>query len=123
MVIIHQKDKRSDNTYAYESVSYWDKEKHQLRAHRRLIGRVSESGGVIPTDGRCRRTPAAIKRTRKRGPVPVTQFKRSFYGATWLLDQIGEKLGVAGDLRTCFPDDYSRLLSIVYYLILKTTAR
>ena len=29
MGIIHQKDKRSGITYAYESVSYWDKEKHQ----------------------------------------------------------------------------------------------
>ena len=33
MGIIHQKDKRSGITYAYESVSYWDKEKHQSRAH------------------------------------------------------------------------------------------
>ena len=28
--IIHQKDKRSGITYAYESVSYWDREKKQL---------------------------------------------------------------------------------------------
>lgn len=48
----------------------------------------------------------------------MTQVQRSFYGATWLLDQIGEKLGIVVDLRACFPDDYRRLLSIVYYLIL-----
>ena len=48
----------------------------------------------------------------------MTQIQRSFYGATWLLDQIGEKLGIVGDLRACFPDGYRRLLSIVYYLIL-----
>ena len=118
MGIILQKDRRSGITYAYESISYWDKEKHQSRAHRRLIGRVSESGEVVPTDGRCSRKPDAVKRTRRRGPVPVTQVQRSFYGATWLLDQIGEKLGIVGDLRACFPDDYRRLLSIVYYLIL-----
>ena len=123
MGIIHQKDKRSGITYAYESVSYWDKEKHQSRAHRRLIGRVSESGEVVPTDGRCSRKPDAVKRTRRRGPVPVTQIQRSFYGATWLLDQIGEKLGIVGDLRACFPDDYRRLLSIVYYPFWAATAR
>ena len=49
MGIILQKDRRSGITYAYESISYWDKEKHQSRAHRRLIGRVSESGEVVPT--------------------------------------------------------------------------
>ena len=38
--IIHQKDKRSGITYAYESISYWDREKKQSRAKRTLIGRV-----------------------------------------------------------------------------------
>lgn len=66
MGIILQKDRRSGITYAYESISYWDKEKHQSRAHRRLIGRVSESGEVVPTDGRCSRKPDAVKRTRRR---------------------------------------------------------
>lgn len=118
MGIIHQKDKRSGITYAYESVSYWDKEKHQSRAHRKLIGRVTETGEIIPTDGRCRHDSCAVRKTRRRGPVPMTQIKRSFFGATWLLDKIGEKLGLADDLRTCFPDDCRRLLSIAYFLIL-----
>jgi hypothetical protein len=38
--IIHQRDKRSGITYAYESVSHWDREKKQSRAKRTLIGRV-----------------------------------------------------------------------------------
>jgi hypothetical protein len=53
MAIIHQHDKRSGITYAYESISYWDKEKKQSRAKRKLIGRVDpETGEIIPTDGR-----------------------------------------------------------------------
>lgn len=53
MAIIHQHDKRSGITYAYESTSYWDKEKKQSRAKRKLIGRVDpETGEIIPTDGR-----------------------------------------------------------------------
>lgn len=118
MAIIHQKDKRSGITYAYESISYWDKEKRQSRAHRKLIGRVSATGEIIPTDGRCSHDSGAVRKTRRRGPVPMTQIKRSFFGATWLLDQIGEKLGLVNDLRSCFPDNYRRLLSIVYFLIL-----
>ncbi len=40
-------------TYVYESESYWDKEKQQPRAHRRLIGKIDEATGeIVPTDGR-----------------------------------------------------------------------
>ena len=53
MAIIHQYDKRSGITYAYESKSYWDKEKKTSRAKRTLIGRVDpDTGEIVPTDGR-----------------------------------------------------------------------
>ena len=53
MAIIHQHDKRTGITYAYESHSYWDKEKKTSRAKRTLIGRVDpETGEIVPTDGR-----------------------------------------------------------------------
>jgi hypothetical protein len=56
MAIIHQHDKRSGITYAYESHSYWDKEKRMTRAKRKLIGRVdSATGEIVATDGRCRK--------------------------------------------------------------------
>ena len=53
--IIHQLDKRTGITYAYESISYWNKEKKQSRAKRRLIGRVNDKGEIVPTDGRGKR--------------------------------------------------------------------
>lgn len=57
MAIIHQHDKRSGITYAYESHSYWDPEKKMTRAKRKLIGRVDpETGEIVPTDGRNRKT-------------------------------------------------------------------
>ena len=56
MAIIYQHDKRSNITYAYESHSYWDKEKKMSRAKRTLIGRVDpKTGEILPTDGRCRK--------------------------------------------------------------------
>ena len=56
MAIIFQHDKRSGITYAYESHSYWDKDKKTSRAKRSLIGRVdAETGEIIPTDGRCKK--------------------------------------------------------------------
>ena len=55
MAIIYQHDKRSGITYAYESFSYWDKEKKMSRAKRKLIGRLNkETGEIVPTDGRNR---------------------------------------------------------------------
>ena len=54
--IVKHTDKRSGITYAYESISYWDKESKMPRCRRRLIGRVDpETGEIRPTDGRCRK--------------------------------------------------------------------
>ena len=53
MAIISQHDKRSGITYAYDSKSYYDKEKKCSRAKRTLIGRVDpDTGEIVPTDGR-----------------------------------------------------------------------
>lgn len=55
MAVIYQHDKRSGITYAYDSYSYWDKEKKMTRAKRKLIGRLNEeTGEIVPTDGRNR---------------------------------------------------------------------
>ena len=122
MGIIYQKDNRVGITYAYENESYWDKEKKQPRSRRTLIGRLDETTGkIMPTDGRRKRhgggdvdpTPA------KPEPMPTEQYTRRFYGATYLLDAIGDKLGLTEDLRQCFPNTYKQLLSLAYYLILE----
>ena len=56
MSIVYQHDKRSGITYAYESESYWDKERKQSRSRRHLVGRVDEkTGEIVPTDGRVRK--------------------------------------------------------------------
>jgi len=117
--IVYQTDKRSGITYAYESVSYWDKNKKQSRAKRSLIGRVNdETGEITPTDGRGRKKKEETV-VAKRGPVPSAQTARFFYGATYLLEVIGEKLGITEDLKECFPSTYRQILSIAYYLILE----
>lgn len=54
--IVYQTDKRSGMTYAYEAISYWDKNKQQSRSKRTLIGRVdSNTGKIVSTDGRGRK--------------------------------------------------------------------
>ncbi|MCL2495946.1 MAG: IS1634 family transposase [Clostridiales bacterium] len=117
MATVFQTDNRSGITYAYESVSRWDKEKKQSRSSRTLIGRLdTETGSIVPTDGRMK--------GEKISKAPVMALKppkyiRLFYGATYLLDAIGDKLGLAEDLKQCFPDLYKEILSLAYYLILE----
>ena len=117
MAIVHQYDKRIGVTYAYESTSYWNKDKQQSRSTRRLIGIVDpETGEIKPTT------------KKKRGPtkpstlvaeLPWLYANRTFYGATYLFDCIGRVTGVADDLRASFPDIYKQILSVAYYLILE----
>lgn len=116
--IVFQTDKRTGITYAYESVSHWDKEKKQSRAKRKLIGKVDPlTGDIVPTRKK-RKSNEATKQV-KPGPVSVIESSHSFYGATSLFDRIGEKIGLTKDLKTCFPDTYKQILSIAYYLILE----
>ena len=47
--IVYQNDKKTGIKYAYESTSYWDKEKKQPRSKRRYLGKVDpETGENIP---------------------------------------------------------------------------
>lgn len=115
MAIIFQKDSRSGITYAYESISTWDKVKKYSTAKRKLIGRLNiETGEIVPTDGRMRKD-----KTVKPPAKPISPYRRRFFGATYLLDAIGDKLGLKDDLRQCFPEIHQQLLSLAYYLILE----
>ncbi len=45
--------------------------------------------------------------------------KRLYYGATYLLEQFAQEIGLIDDLKQCFPRAYKQLLSIAFYLILE----
>jgi hypothetical protein len=48
--IVYQTNKKTGVTYAYESISHWDKEKRQSRAKRKCIGRLDpQTQKVIST--------------------------------------------------------------------------
>jgi transposase len=115
--IVYQTNKKTGVTYAYESISFWDKEKQQSRAKRKCIGRVDpKTNKIIPTHKK-KQQPAETK--TKRGPVPTTVSSRKFFGATYLFDRIGDATGIIDDLKTCFPSSYRQILSVAYFLILE----
>jgi len=48
--IVYQTNKKTGITYAYESISYWDKDKQQSRARSKCIGRIDpETKQIVPT--------------------------------------------------------------------------
>lgn len=119
MKIVYQTNKETGITYAYQNEPYWDKEKQQSRAKRKLIGKLDpDTGEIVPTRPYKKReeTPQIEAKT---GPVPITQVRRTFYGAGYLFDQIGKQTGVHDDLKAVFPEHYKQILSIAYYLILE----
>ncbi|MDR1165513.1 MAG: IS1634 family transposase [Deltaproteobacteria bacterium] len=60
-------------------------------------------------------SPKRIEMGAVQGPHVTTH---KFFGATYLLDQIGNKLGLIDDLKQCFPENWNKLLSIAYFFIL-----
>jgi len=117
--IIYQTNKQTGITYAYENEAYWDKEKQQSRARRKLIGKIDpETGEIIPTRPYKKRD-AKSSQTAKPGPVPIANVQRRYYGATYLFDQIGHVTGVWEDLKASFPGIFKQILSVAYYLILE----
>jgi hypothetical protein len=120
MGIVYQKNRQTGITYAYQNEPYWDKEKQQSRAKRKLLGKVDpDTGEIVPTRPYRKQDTETAYTPSKRGPVPITKVRRSFYGACYLLDQIGEITGVKEDLKHCFPESYRQILSVAYYLILE----
>lgn len=119
MGVVYQTNKKTGITYAYKNDAHWDKTKKQSRSKRTLLGKVDpETGEIIPTRS-YQKQKKTVDVSVKPGPLPILEFKRSFYGATYLFDQIGKETGVTADLKACFPDIYRQIQSIAYYLILE----
>jgi hypothetical protein len=122
MSIVYHTNKKTGVTYAYENIPYWDKEKQQSRAKRKPLGRVDQETKVIVPTREYKRKDNNVESSEfpsKPWPNPITRYQRNFYGATYLLDRIGEETGVTADLKASFPDTYKQILSVAYFLILE----
>ena len=60
--IVFQTNKQTGIKYAYESISYWDKDKKQARSKRQYIGRVDPETGEIITAELKKRSTANVGR-------------------------------------------------------------
>jgi len=58
--IVYQQNKKSGVIYAYDNRPYWDPEKKQSRAKRKLLGKIDPlTGNIVPTRGRKAKEDAA----------------------------------------------------------------
>lgn len=118
--LVYQKNKKSGVVYVYEDSPYWVSRVKQSRSKRRCIGKIDPlTGNIVPTRGRRKSKPQVSEEEAPVENSMLSVVSRKFYGATYLLDSIGEKLGIVDDLKFCFPDDYKKILSLVYYLIME----
>ena len=81
--IVYMTDKKSGRRYAYESVSYYDKEKKMPRCKRKLLGRVDESGNIVPT---------SRKRKKEENKDDVNQLKKQIASLTKKQDRLNDEL-------------------------------
>jgi transposase len=122
--IKHSKKRRTQTIkgvpYVYEDHPYWDSEKKQMRHKRDYIGKIGVNNEFIPNKSYVARQQLEKVMNQKDSSVTTPVARRSYYGATFLLDSIGDSSGIAADLKACFPDDYKKILSVVYYLIMES---
>lgn len=104
--------------YVYEDRATWDNTTKNAKHTRTYIGKMVNNV-FVPNKKYLLERELKDEKGKKPGPTPVTLSTRYFYGATYLFDQIGIKLGISDDLRHCFPEFWRQLLSIAYYLILE----
>lgn len=65
--IVYQENPKTHVKYAYESVSYWDKDKKAPRSKRRYLGRVDPETGEIIESRRNRKKQEAVSGAAESG--------------------------------------------------------
>jgi len=118
MSIVKVKNKSNGVTYIYESNGYWDKEKQQARSIRKCIGKLDDETGEIIYSKKYLKE-KELEKLKSDKTTEIIESKRSFFGTTYLLNKIGEELGISKDLEKCFPEIHEQIKSIAYYLVLE----
>ena len=97
-------------TYAYENISYWDKQEKTTKHKRKCIGHVDTvSGEVIPN-------------RKRKGEESAASSKQNCcvkgIGISLLFDRIADEIGLSKIMRSVFNDDWQQIM----YLLSEGTA-
>lgn len=101
--------------YAYENISFWNKEKKKPDQKRKCIGHVDpESGEIVPNR---KKGDAAKKLAVAHGSDGIPKCSVVGIGTFLLLDRIASDTGLIKTLQKVFCEDWSRILTCAYYLV------
>jgi transposase len=99
----------NDTVYAYENVSYWDKQTKTTKHKRKCIGHVDEASGDVVSNH---------KKGAKKTSTDARQFCSVMgIGVSLLLDRIADETGLRRTLRSVFADDWQQIMTCAYYLV------
>ncbi len=107
---VNHVNKATGVTYVYESVSYWDKEKKQSRNKQVCIGKLDPVTGKLIPSKRLKPELAFVKDL-------VITASAEIVGPSIILDAITEQLDLRKLLKSCFPEEYSQIQAMAYYLV------
>jgi len=83
-----------------------------MRHERVYIGKLDKDGEFVPN--KAYRAQQQLQESQKKPAA------RKYCGATSLLDSITRKTGILDDLKSCFPEDYLKMLSLANYLVIES---
>ena len=89
-------------TYLYTNKTTWDKEKKIYKYKRSCVGKITKDGNRIMYD----------KKPLEALPPKLSKA----FGNTYLLNSVGEKIGINNILRNIFNDEYDVFITLVYYI-------
>jgi len=103
--------------YVFIDKPYWDKAKKQNRHVRDYVGKIGEDGEFIPSKKYLARLK---KESGDEQELKELIASKKFFGATHLLDNIGNITGVERDLKESFGKEFGKkIMSLAYFLILE----
>ena len=97
--------------YFYQDYPYWDKEKKQTRHKRTYIGHEDKNGVFVPTKVK------NIQDNQLNLEINGLP-SHKYFGASYLLDNIVDRIHLIDDLKEIFPNEYLQILSLSYYRVL-----
>ena len=96
-------------TYAYENISYWDKELKKTKHKRKCVGHLDDlTGKIVPNNTKGLKTPSE---KNKHSCIVMGN------GISLLLDKVAEEIGLLKILKKVFSKDWQQILTCAYYLV------
>ena len=101
-------------TYAYENMSYWDKQSKKTKHKRRCIGHVDPDTGTVVSNHK--------KGARSVAATTNQSYRVRGIGVSLLLDHIAETTGLRRILEQVYGNHWQQILTCAYYLISEGSA-